>query len=102
MAPPEVVNTRSRSRPNQAVPDGTPEPARNEAELRKSAGQSRAAAFLDTEEVRGSDPLAPISERARERLPRLPPYSVDVTLNPPGAVQVPSETRPNGLPFHWR
>src|SRR5688500_8833554 len=50
-----VVNTRSRSRPNQAVLDGTPETPRNSPELR-NAGLGVTRAFLDMGEVGGSNP----------------------------------------------
>ena len=53
-----LVNTRSRSRPKQTVTNGTPERSRRPLSC-ESAGQSVAWAFLDTEEVGGSNPPAP-------------------------------------------
>ena len=49
----DLVNTRSRSRPNQAVLDGTPVTLRRPV-ICEGAGQRVSRAFLDAEEVRGS------------------------------------------------
>jgi hypothetical protein len=59
-----VVNSWSRSRPKQAGLDGTP--VTTVAGLAcESAGHSVAQAFLDTEEVGGSNPPAPTRTPAR-------------------------------------
>lgn len=56
-----MVNTWSRSRPNQMELDGTHVMAAKPSELQKCWSQLYTPSF-DTEEIRGSNPLAPTIE----------------------------------------